>query len=135
MVIDCHVHAAACTPAHGKLSAKLQHSLAFRFMRWRLGMVGDGETLERQIEQKLVDALDCHDRNSTPSVDAGVRRASGTTDGSLDAERTHFYVTNDYVIDLCRHHPKMRFGASVHPFRTDAVAEVRALRGRRGRSC
>jgi predicted TIM-barrel fold metal-dependent hydrolase len=42
----------------------------------------------------------------------------------LDVERTHSHVTNDYVIDLCRRHPKMLFGASVHPFRTDAVAEV-----------
>ena len=122
MVIDCHVHAAACTPAHGKLSKKLMNSLPFRFMRWRLGMVGFGEPLERQIEAKLVDTL-----NATTELDAAVILAFDavyTPDGVLDDNRTHFYVTNDYAIELCRKHRKMLFGASVNPFRKDAVAEL-----------
>ena len=122
MRIDAHVHVCAFTPEHGRTSGRLLGTLPFRFMRWRLGIPGDDAGTERQLEQRLVDALD-----DTPELDAavvlafdGVRR----DDGSLDVDRTHLYVTNDHVIDLCRRHPKMRFGASVHPFRPDAVAEV-----------
>jgi predicted TIM-barrel fold metal-dependent hydrolase len=33
-------------------------------------------------------------------------------------------VTNDYAADLARRYPKLLFGASVHPYRADAVAEL-----------
>src|SRR5690606_1283084 len=45
-------------------------------------------------------------------------------DGRRDEPNTHLYVTNDYVIELCRRHRNMLFGASVHPYRKDAVAEL-----------
>ena len=45
-------------------------------------------------------------------------------DGQIDLPNTHFYVTNDYVIELAARHPKILFGASVHPYRADAVAEI-----------
>jgi len=110
------------TPGHGKLSTALMKTLPFRFMRWRLSMIGEGEPLERQVEAKLVDAL-----TGTPELDAAAILAFDavyTPDGILDDARTHFYVTNDYAIELCRKHPMMLFGASVHPFRKDAVAEL-----------
>src|SRR6185312_14728454 len=37
---------------------------------------------------------------------------------------THLYVSNDYVIELAKRHRKVLFGASVHPYRKDAVAEI-----------
>ena len=122
MRIDAHVHVCAFTPEHGRTSERLLQTLPFRFMRWRLDIPGADANTERVIEHRLADALD-----HTPELDAvvvlafdGVRHE----DGSLDVARTHLYVTNDHVIDLCRHHPKMLFGASVHPFRKDAVAEL-----------
>src|SRR5690606_3335456 len=45
-------------------------------------------------------------------------------DGRLDASTTHLYVTNDYVMELADRHDNMLFGASVHPYRRDAIAEV-----------
>lgn len=51
-------------------------------------------------------------------------------DGRLDQANTHLYVTNDYVMDLAQNHPKVLFGASVHPYRKDALAEIeRCVRG------
>ncbi|HEY7114938.1 MAG TPA: amidohydrolase family protein, partial [Tepidisphaeraceae bacterium] len=47
-----------------------------------------------------------------------------TKEGRLDAANTHLYVKNDFVIELAKRHPKVLFGASVHPYRTDAVAEL-----------
>ncbi len=122
MRIDAHVHVCAFTPDHGRTSRRLLRTLPFRFMRWRLGIPGDDAATERHLEQVLAAAVD-----GTPEIDAAVVLAFDgvyADDGTLDLDRTHLYVTNDYVIDLCRRHPKMRFGASVHPFRRDAVAEV-----------
>jgi predicted TIM-barrel fold metal-dependent hydrolase len=45
-------------------------------------------------------------------------------DGRLDEANTHLYVTNDYVADLVPNHAKFLFGASIHPYRKDALAEL-----------
>src|SRR5262249_20638798 len=44
--------------------------------------------------------------------------------GQRDDARTHLYVKNDYVAALARQHRELLFGASVHPYRKDAVAEL-----------
>ncbi|MGH7215492.1 MAG: amidohydrolase family protein [Tepidisphaeraceae bacterium] len=122
MVLDCHVHVAACTPANGFMSPRLFNSLAFRFMRWRLGVPGYDERAECMLAGRLVEAVD-----GTPELDAAVVLAfDGVHDdeGRLDRSRTHLYVTNDYVIDLARRHANVLFGASVHPYRNDAIPEV-----------
>ena len=122
MRIDCHVHISALTPGHGLMSDRLLRSLPFRFMKWRLGTRGEGEPLERAIEAKLAGTL-----VETDGIDAGVVLAFDavhTEAGEIDLPNTHLYVTNDYAMEVCRKHPKMLFGASVHPFRKDAVAEI-----------
>jgi predicted TIM-barrel fold metal-dependent hydrolase len=122
MKIDCHVHVAAMTSVHGCTSDRLLKTLPFRFMRWKLGMVGNDEGTERQIEAKLVETL-----NGTPELDAAVILAFDavyTDDGVMDPANTHLHVSNDYVIDLCKKHKKMLFGASVNPLRKDAIAEL-----------
>lgn len=122
MIIDCHVHISAFTPAHGFMSDHLQRSLPFRFMRWRLGMRGSDESTERALEKHLVKLLD-----QTPEIDGVALLAfDGVYDkaGRFDRARTHLYVTNDYVIELAGRHPKIHFAASVHPFRKDAIQEI-----------
>ena len=122
MIIDCHVHVSALTPGHGCMSQRVLRSLPFRFMRWRLGIKGEDEATERAIEQKLVETI-----RETAGIDAAVILAFDAVydrEGRLDERNTHLHVTNDYAIDLCRRHPKMLFGASVHPYRKDAVAEI-----------
>jgi predicted TIM-barrel fold metal-dependent hydrolase len=123
MTIDCHVHICAMTPAHGSMSHRLLNSPPFRFMRWRLGMRGADASTERQVEAKLVETVDQCD-----GIDAAVILgfdAVHDAEGRLDARNTHLYVTNDYALELSLRYPKkMLFGASVHPYRKDAVAEI-----------
>ena len=129
MIIDCHVHLCAFTPGHGATSDHLLSTLPFRFMRWRLGMIGQDAQTERNLEQKLLGLL--HD---TPRLDAAVVLAFDAVydaEGNLDPANTHLYVTNDYVANLCRHHENLLFGASVHPYRGDAVAELERCIARR----
>jgi predicted TIM-barrel fold metal-dependent hydrolase len=121
MIIDCHVHTCAFDPAHGRTSNYLLNTFAFRFMRWRLGL-GQVTPDEKVMEAKLFLTV-----RGTREIDRAVILAFDAVhdaDGRLDEARTHIYVKNDYAIDLCRRNPKLLFGASVHPYRKDAAAEV-----------
>jgi predicted TIM-barrel fold metal-dependent hydrolase len=122
MRIDCHVHVSALTAAHGSMSRQILRSLPFRFMRWRLGITGEDAQTEAAIAAKLVQVL-----SETDQLDAAVILAFDAVydpDGSPNPSKTNLHVTNDYVIDLCARHPKMLFGASVHPYRKDAIQEL-----------
>jgi predicted TIM-barrel fold metal-dependent hydrolase len=123
MILDCHVHAIACTSGHGSLSEKLLREWKVRFLRKRLGITAPyGEAMERQGETTLVDTI-----NATPELDRAVVLAFDAVyrpDGSRDDDRTHLYVSNDCVAELAQKYPKVLFGASVHPYRPDAVAEL-----------
>jgi predicted TIM-barrel fold metal-dependent hydrolase len=91
-------------------------------MRWKFGLRGQDESTERALERRVVATLD-----ETREIDAAVVLAFDavyTADGVRDEKNTHLYVTNDYAIELARRHRKMLFGASVHPYRKDAVAEI-----------
>lgn len=122
MRIDCHVHISAFTNGHGVVSQRVMKSWPFRFMRWWLGIGGDDTSMERAVEAKLAATID-----ETDSIDAAVVLAFDAVydrDGNYNPSETHLYVTNDYVRDVCNRHPRMLFGASVHPYRKDAVAEI-----------
>lgn len=105
------------------MSDRVRKSAPFRFMEWRLGVSqGDDEKTDREIEAALTKTV-----NETDTIDAAVVLAFDAVhdkDGQIDRARTHLYVTNDYAIELCRRHRKLLFGASVHPYREDAVAEL-----------
>lgn len=123
MIVDVHVHISALTAANGGMSDRLLNSLAFRFMKWRLGLSGQDDRTEAQLRQVLFATLD-----ATPELDAAVILAFDAVHdratGRLDPANTHLYTKNDYVIDLARQHRKILFGASIHPYRPDAVDEL-----------
>ena len=122
MRIDCHVHVNAFVPEHGRTSARLVARPSFRYLRWRLGMKGSDQETERALVAALVRELE-----GTPEIDAAVVLAFDAVyspGGELDEANTHLWVTNEYVAELARSQPKMLFGASVHPYRRDAVAEL-----------
>ncbi|HXG12856.1 MAG TPA: amidohydrolase family protein [Gemmataceae bacterium] len=95
----------------------------FRFLRWRFWLPGGkDERVERAVEAKLAETI-----AGTEMIDAAVVLAFDAVydrDGNFDAANTHLYVTNDYVMELAARHPKMLFGASVNPYRKDALAEL-----------
>ena len=123
MIVDVHVHVSALTLAHGAMSPRLLNSVAFRYMKWRLGLRGADAQTETQLRRLLFDTLD-----ATPELDAAVVLAFDAVydreTGQLDPHNTHLYTRNDYVIGLARAHRKVLFGASVHPYRPDALTEL-----------
>ena len=122
MVVDCHVHISARAMPAGMMSDRLVGSLAFRFMSWRLGVSSKDPQADQVLERKLAQTID-----ETPELDAAVVLAFDAVhddQGRPAMDRTHLYVSNDYVIALAARYPKMLFGASIHPYRSDAVAEI-----------
>ncbi len=128
MIIDVHVHIAACTPGHGSLSRKLLGTVPFRFMQWKFGFRGASAATEEALRNELVRTIE-----QTPEIDKAVVLAFDAVhdeEGNFNAEDTHLYVTNDYVMEIVARHPRTLFGASVHPYRKDALAELeRCIRG------
>lgn len=47
-----------------------------------------------------------------------------TERGERDESRTPFFTPNDYVARLAREYPEFLFGASIHPYRPDALDEL-----------
>jgi predicted TIM-barrel fold metal-dependent hydrolase len=99
------------------------------FGKWLLGVEwSDGaESVDAAIERFLLRHI-----LNTPSVDRVVLLAFDAYHGDdggafgLAATRrepgTHMYVSNTYIRDLSARHPdKLWFGASVHPYRRDAI--------------
>ena len=124
MIVDCHVHVAATMPGRGLVSRRLRRRSSFVFMRLKLGIsfFRADEEVEREIAAKLVQTV-----AGTPELDAAVVLAFDgvrDADGRFDHNRTDLYVTNDYAAELARTHPRLLFGASVHPYRPDALAEL-----------
>lgn len=104
------------------MSPRLLKSIPFRFMRWKFGIEGTDERSERALEAKLAETI-----SGATGLDAAVVLAFDAVfdkQGRMDEANTHLYVTNDYVIELAQRHKNMLFGCSVHPYRTDAAAEI-----------
>ena len=122
MIVDCHVHLAAGAPEHGWVLPRLARTMGFRFLQAFLDLYGDKTLVERKYETALRRLLD-----ATPQLHAAVVLAFDAVYdryGQLDRKNTHFYVSNDYAIRTVAGRRKFLFGASVHPYRKDAVAEI-----------
>ncbi len=122
MRIDCHVHLSSFTPEHGYLSQKLLNAIQFKFLRWKFGIAEPSLQAEIDLEQLLVNQLE-----DTTDLDAAVVLAFDAVydkSGNRLDDQTHFYVKNDYVHEISQRRKKILFGASVHPYRKDAIAEL-----------
>lgn len=83
----------------------------------RLPGASDDERLQRLILDWVNESW--VDRVVLLALDGVYRR-----DGTPDLEQTQFIVSNDYVADFAAGQPKLLFGASIHPWRKDALEEL-----------
>ena len=120
MLIDIHTHICALSRG-GFLAEKTIKSIAFRFMRQRLGITGARDTWADQLEQVIASTI------ASSGLDAAVVLAFDAVygrDGQRLDDATCLYVENDYVANLAAANAQILFGASIHPYRRDAVAEL-----------
>src|ERR1035437_9671254 len=122
--LHCHVAGLGAGGSGCFVSARLRRSWkvvfyfrSFGITRWELE--GQGDAL-------------CGDRLSTMLGEsrhvsrAVVLALDGAVDdrGHLDTAHTEFYVPNEFVAALAARHTNLLFGASINPYRPDALARL-----------
>ena len=126
LLVDLHCHVAGL--GHGDSGCFVSEALrdnwrfgfylrSFGVSRRELELRGDGLMLER------LSALLAGSRQVSAAV---VLAMDGVVDehGELDRGRTEFYVPNEFVAAACRRHQNLRFGASINPYRHDALPRL-----------
>ena len=138
-LVDHHVHIAGLGSNGSKafVNAKMRtwkhpfHRLKFKVYMSSAG-VGDEHRADTQFFNRLADLagnISNHGKHRLLAFDKHYR-----SDGSVNLEKTEFYVPNDYVFKLCEQRPDLFVpNISVNPYRPDALAELEkwARRGAR----
>lgn len=138
-LVDHHVHIAGLGSNGSKafVNAKMRtwrhpfHRLKFKVYMSSAG-VEDEHRADTQFFNRLADLagnISNHGKHRLLAFDKHYR-----SDGSVNLEKTEFYVPNDYVFKLCEQRPDLFVpNISVNPYRPDALAELEkwARRGAR----
>ncbi len=122
--IDAHSHVFCWgeNPTEGYLSEKTRRSWLTRLLLKATGIENEeGETLSQKMRSRLIRQLNESRLNYAVVL---AQDAVYRTDGSRDDSSTHFFVANDYVLDLARDCPKVLPGCSINPWRSDAIQEL-----------
>lgn len=125
-VIDIHCHAAGVGAGHSgcHISPGLRRSWKYGLYLRAFGVTseeivehGDGLIISRLSEKLSV----------SRSVDSAVVLALDSVvddNGRPDLSETELYVPNDFVSAEVRKYDNLYFGASIHPYRKDAVEQM-----------
>ena len=138
-LVDHHVHIAGLgsNGSRAFVNAKMRtwthpfHRLKFKVYMSSAG-VADEHRADAQLFQRLTDLvanIPNHGKHRLLAFDKHYRR-----DGSVDLEKTEFYVPNEYVFKLAEQQPDLFVpNISVNPYRPDALEELEkwAKRGAR----
>jgi predicted TIM-barrel fold metal-dependent hydrolase len=126
-VVDMHVHLAGIGGGGSGcyVSPRLRDNYRFDF--YLAGFGTSREELAQRGDAVVVDRIAATLR-AARHVDAAVLLAlDGAVDdaGEFDRTRTEVYIPNDYVMRQARRYPDVfYFGASVHPYRKDALQRL-----------
>lgn len=122
-IVDMHCHIAGIGAGGSGcfVSPRLRGSWRFAIYLRSFGVTkaelmakGDGLVADR-ISQSLAKSR-CVDKAVLLALDGVVSR-----DGLLDTHRTEVYVPNEFVAQAAAAHTNLLFGASVNPYRNDAL--------------
>ncbi|MBT7068483.1 MAG: amidohydrolase family protein [Verrucomicrobia bacterium] len=133
MTIDMHVHLAdveALRSAQqaGRAPRASRHlSRALRRTLAACSVSPDGGRVNEQWTHCLADWVNESqlDRAVVLALDAVFDR-----EGHTRPAQTVLHVDNDFVCSVAAQHPEFMFGASIHPYRRDAVGELERLIGK-----
>jgi len=123
-VVDAHAHIFCWgeNVKEGYLSERTRRSWLTRLI---IGMTRirrePGNTLSEKLRNRLLRQA------GSSSLDYVVVLAQDAVyhpDGSRNDAQTHFYVSNDYVLDLAKRSSKILPGCSINPIRSDALQEL-----------
>jgi len=126
--VDVHTHIFCWgeDPQQGYLSEKTRRSWLTRLILFLTGIHKEaGDTMSAKLRSRFLREVAASglDRVVVLAQDAVYR-----ADGSRDDAATHFFVANDYVMELAKESPKILPGCSINPIRKDAIAELERCR-------
>jgi len=126
-IIDMHCHAAGAGYGGSGcfISKDLQGSIKFKIYLRSFGVSlkelqeqGDALVIKKIAER--VHASRCVSKAVILAMDGVV-----APDGSLDRQATEIYLPNEFVRDEVRKYDNLLYGASINPYRTDAIERLR----------
>jgi uncharacterized protein len=124
--IDLHCHTAGLGAGHSGcfVSDQLRHSFKLRFYLKSFG-VTEAEIL-REGDALVLTRLSERLARSEHVSRAVVLALDGVVDahGNLDRAQTEIYVPNEFLAEEVPKHPNLLWGASVNPYRPDALARL-----------
>ncbi len=129
-VIDMHVHIAGLGYGDSGcfISPDMKRSFKFEFYLKAFGVTADKLKAEgdQLLVRRLVEMLAASDK-----VDGAVILAmDGVVDdqGQLDYKKTQVFIPNRYVAEQAALYPEIFFGASINPYRQDALARLEKVK-------
>lgn len=125
-IVDMHCHVAGLGAGNSGcfVSPSLRHNWRFKIYLCSFG-VTEQEILQ-QGDQLLADRLSASLAQSRLVRKAVILALDGVIgpDGQLDTNRTEVYVPDEFVATVCQQHTNLLFGASVNPYRPDALSRL-----------
>lgn len=125
-LVDLHCHAAGLGAGGSGcfVSERLRGSWKFDFYLRAFGVTR--AEVETQGDAVLLDRFAAQLTRSQHVGAAVLLAMDGVigADGQLDRTRTEIHVPNEFVAAACQRHPNLRFGASINPYRPDALARL-----------
>lgn len=125
-IIDLHAHAAGLGGGDSGCFISAEMASSFRFGIYLSAFGTSREELMAKGDAVLLDRLAAQVDGSARVDGVVVLALDGVvgSDGELDRRRTQVYVPNEFVRSGVRRHPKLLYGASIHPRRKDALARL-----------
>ena len=125
-IVDMHCHIAGIGAGGSGcfISPKLRDNWRFNIYLRAFG-VSNKEVAE-QGDTIIGDKISAMLAQSKFVSKAVILALDGVVDanGQLDTNRTEVYFPNEFVASLCAAHTNLLFGASVNPYRADAIARL-----------
>ena len=125
-IVDMHCHIAGIGAGDSGcfVSDKLRKSWRFRFYLRSFGVTE--QKLLRAGDSLLTDRISQSLEESRYVRKAVILAMDGIMDrrGELDRNRTEIYVPNSFAFAAATRHSNLLFGASVSPYRTDALEQL-----------
>lgn len=128
-IIDIHVHAACMdTRKNGCfISSAISESYKYPFYLRAFGV--NEEELRREGDMLVLRRLDQQIAESRAVNKAVVVALDGViVNGQLSRELTQVYVPNEYLARELPNYPNLLFGASINPYRPDALHRLQKAR-------
>ena len=124
--MDLHVHTAGIgAGSDAFVNRQMRESWRFPIYLRAFGVTV--EEVEAHGDELIVARISATVAESKRVAKAVVLAMDGVVDsaGELDREQTQVYVPNELVARATRHHANLCFGASVNPYRPDAIERLR----------